>query len=140
MSEVAQDGEDAPGRGLQRRPRQGQARLKVMRFRVNQAEEAEIVGAAKRQGLAYGAFVARAAVAAARDESRPVDSVLRELHSDLNAATRAMNRMGVNFNQVVREMHATGQIPGNMERYAEVCIRAVQRVDDIAIRIGRRLR
>lgn len=140
MSEAAGDVEGASGGGLGRRTRRGQARSRVMKFRVNDAERAEILEAAGREGLAYGAFIARAALASARKESLPADVVLRGLHGELNSAARAMNRIGVNFNQVVREMHATGQIPGSMERYAEACIRAVRRVDEIAARIARRLR
>jgi len=70
----------------------------------------------------------------------PVDVMLRGLQSELNSATTAMNRIGVNFNQAVAWMHKHKRVPGNLERYAEACTRAIRRADDIAVRIARRLR
>jgi hypothetical protein len=51
-----------------------------------------------------------------------------------------VNSIGVNFNQVVRKLNTTGQHNADIPAYSEAAFRAVQRLDEVAVRVWRRLR
>lgn len=127
--------------GLERRPREDEPRQDLMKFRVSRAESAEIRGAARREGLAYGAFVCRAALAAARKEDVPrQDPVLVALLAAVKDATTALNKVGVNFNQSVAWMNTWKTArPDDHDRLDRV-FAAVQRLDAVGVAISRRLR
>ena len=63
-------------------------------------------------GLARGAFAAEAALAAARGTiTVAADDGLRDLLAELVHAAGLVRRIGVNLNQAVARLHATGQAP-----------------------------
>jgi hypothetical protein len=96
--------------------------------------------AAGRAGLTPTSYVAEAALAAARGTAPPSTSPLRELAVELMAARLQVRRFGVNVNQAVAALHATGRPPAWLADSVRLCDRAVARLDETAATIGRRLR
>ena len=93
-----------------RRSRQLAPRGRTVRFGLSEAEFAELEDAAARAGMARGAFAAEAALAAARGEiTVAADDLLRDLLAELIHAAGLYRRAGVNLNQAVARLHATGQ-------------------------------
>jgi hypothetical protein len=109
-----------------------------MRFRVSDEEDQQIRAAATRAGLAYGAFIVRVVLTAAREES-PVDGFLVAMHEDLKNVSRQVNGIGVNLNQIARVANATRQPPGNVPYIADYCFRVVRKAEAVVVAVGRRL-
>jgi hypothetical protein len=109
-------------------------------FSLTGQEYAELQAAADRSGLARGAYAAEAALAAARGVAGAADVPLREALRELICASGQVRRVGVNLNQAVARLHATGQRPGNLEPYAAECARRAGRLDAAAEEVRRALR
>jgi hypothetical protein len=123
-----------------RRPRQQVKRSRRVEFCLDGEEFAILDGAARRAGLARGAYAASAAVAAARGLGSQADSPLREALGEFIRASGFVRRVGVNLNQAVAKLNATGQPPGNLLPYAAECLRKAERLDAVAEQIRRALR
>jgi hypothetical protein len=124
----------------QRRERQAVARPHLVKFVLTDEEFADFRDAAQRLGLAYGAYAAEAALAAARMADPPMPDPLREALIELMHASGQVRRIGVNLNQAVAALNATGVDPGNLLAYAAARVRAVQRLDGAAEVVRRRIR
>jgi hypothetical protein len=109
-------------------------------------EYAEIIMGALRAGLTPTGFCAVAAVRAARGDGvvAPAERVrfeaLANLQAELFAARTAVSRIGINLNQAVAALHATGQAPRWLEDAATMCARSVAAVDEVTSAIHRRVR
>ena len=103
-------GRPAAGSPSRRRPRQRDARPRTVRFPLTEEEFDELESAAGRAGLARGAYAAEAALAAAGAAAAP-DAPLREALAELICASGLVRRIGVNLNQAVAKLNATGQRP-----------------------------
>ncbi|WP_404800134.1 plasmid mobilization protein [Actinomadura algeriensis] len=125
---------------MRRRPRLdgGKRRAKELRIRVSDEEYQEIREAAADAGMACSAFVVKAVRTAIR-ERRPVDGALVALHGELRNASRQVNAVGVNLNQLARYTNARGDIPDSLPWLAEYCFRVVRRAEAVIVRLGRRL-
>ena len=119
-----------------RRRRERRARGRSVRFDLSEDEYAELVAAARSAGLARGAFAAQATLAAARG-GRPSRSTgeLRELLGEVMRAATLVQRIGVNLNQAVAKLNATGEAPGSLVPIAEHCTRSVDRLDHVVERV-----
>jgi len=106
--------------------------------RLGDEELAAIELAAGRAGLTPTGFVGAAAIAAARGSARPAASESRETLSELMAARAAVRRFGVNANQAVAALNATGEAPDWLGQAVEATARAVARVDAAAELLLRR--
>src|SRR5712691_3999872 len=115
-----------------RRSRQTVPRPHLVKFFLNDEESAELAAAAGRAGLAKGAFAAEAALAVARDSTVPVGSQLQEALVELMRATGLVRRIGVNLNQAVARLNATGQRGEDLGPAARMCSRVIRRLDDAA--------
>jgi hypothetical protein len=107
--------------------------------RYDAVERAAIVEAATRAGLTPTSFVAAAALAVARGSMPAVRSPMHELLAELNVARTLVGRFGTNVNQAVAALHATGQASPALARAVEVCTRATSRLDEVVVRMQRRL-
>ncbi|GII34979.1 hypothetical protein Pmi06nite_84210 [Planotetraspora mira] len=112
----------------------------VVKFVLTEQEYADFRAAAERLGLAQGAYAAEASLAAARMANPPMPDPFREALVELMQASGQVRRIGVNLNQAVAALNATGADPGNLLPYAAACLRAVQRLDGIAEAVRRRIR
>ena len=103
----------APARPHHRRPRQPVKRPRTIRFALTDEEFSEVGAAADRAGLAKGAFAAQATLAIARSGTTPSESPLRESLGEFIRAAGLVRRIGVNLNQAVAKLNATGQRSGD---------------------------
>lgn len=127
-----------------RRRRQPTARCRSVRFDLSEAEYAELAAAAAGVGLARGAFAAKATLAAVRGSStpagRPAIGELREVLAELLRVGTLVQRIGVNLNQAVAQLNATGEAPGSLVPIAEHCARRVALLDEVAEQVRNRIR
>ena len=127
-----------------RRRRQARPRCRSVRFDLSEAEYAELEAAADGAGLARGAFAAKATLAAVRGSSTPVRAPmageLREVLTALMRAGTLVQRIGVNLNQAVTQLNATGQAPGSLVPIAEHCAHRVELLDAVAEQVRNRIR
>jgi hypothetical protein len=131
MSDGGEDGPNAGGKKVRqrRRERRATARPHVVKFVLTDEEFTDFRNAAQRLGLAHGAYVAEAALAAARMANPPMPDPLCETLIELMHASGQVRRIGVNLNQAVAALNATGVDLGNLLPYAAACLKAVQRLD-----------
>jgi hypothetical protein len=134
-----------PGRPAGRRARQPVPRPRRVGFALTEQEYATLSAAARRAGLASGAYAAEAALAAASGTAAggtaaAADSPLREALGELIRAAGLVRRIGVNLNQAVAKLNATGQRSADLIPYAAESIRRAERLDTAAELIRRRLR
>jgi hypothetical protein len=107
---------------------------------LSEAEFAALAEAAGTARLTPAGFATEAALAAARGEGRPEHRALRALLLELMAARTEVRRYGVNVNQAVAELHATGAPPVWLERAAAGADRGVARLDAATDEVARVLR
>lgn len=122
-----------------RRSREPARRLRRVEFSLTGEEFDVLAAAAARAGLARGAFAAEAALAAAQGAAVPVESLLREALAELIRAAGLVRRIGVNLNQAVAKLNATGQRSGDLLPYAIESLRRAQQLDAAAEAVRRRL-
>ena len=123
-----------------RRPRQGVRRPHRVEFALTGEEFDVLESAAGRAGLARGAYAAEAALAAARGAATLTDTPLREALAELICASGLVRRIGVNLNQAVAKLNATGQRPGDLLPYAAESLRRAERLDAAAEEVRKALR
>ena len=111
-----------------------------MRFGLTEEEYEEVGGAAAHTGLAKGAYAAHATLAAAGGMISPADSPLRQALAELIRAAGLVRRIGVNLNQAVAKLNATGQRSADLLPYAAESLRRAERLDAAAETVRRRLR
>jgi len=125
----ARDDDQPAGARPRRRTRHQVRRGRTVRFALTDAEYAEVSAAARQAGLARGAFAAEAALSVARGEIATPDAPLRDAFHALDRAALLVRRIGVNLNQAVAKLNATGQWSGDLPRYAEESVRRAARLE-----------
>jgi hypothetical protein len=123
-----------------RRSRQPARRSSRVEFSLTDTEYADLHLASARACMAIGAYSAEAALAVARGVTSRADSPLREALGEFIRAAGLVRRLGVNLNQAVARLNATGQRSGDLLPYAVACLRRADRPDDAVEEIRRRLR
>ena len=129
--QVRDDGRPASDRPRRRTRQQGR-RGRTVRFALAEEEYAEVSAAARQAGLARGAYAAEATLAVARGAVTTPDAPLRDAFYALDRAALLVRRIGVNLNQAVAKLNATGQQSGDLPRYAEESIRRAARLEATA--------
>jgi len=130
----------AQGVRSRRRPRRPVKRSRTVRFDLSDEEFGEVGAAAERAGLAKGAYAAQATLSAARGAGVPADSPLREALGEFMRAAGLVRRIGVNLNQAVARLNATGQLSGDLLPYAAESLRRAERLDQAAEEVRKRIR
>ncbi|MFD0690969.1 hypothetical protein [Actinomadura fibrosa] len=105
---------------------------------MSDEEKGLLAAAARRQGLATGAFVAQAALAVASDAVHPEYFVLREALAEVMEAAGQVRRIGVSLNQAVAALNS-GNLPARLQCYADAAARTVGKLDELADELCRRL-
>ena len=124
---------------LGRRARKSAKRCRRVEFSLTDEEFDDLGAAAARARLARGAYAAEAALSVARGVTCPDDSPFREALAEFIQAAGLVRRIGVNLNQAVAKLNATGQRSGDLLPYAAACLRRAERLDAAAEEIRRRL-
>lgn len=130
----------APGARPRRRSRLGVKRPRTVRFDLSEEEFAEVGAAAERAGLARGAYAAQTVLAAARSGTSPGESPVRDALGEFIRAAGLVRRIGVNLNQAVAKLNATGQRSGDLLPYAAESIRRARLLDQAAEELRKRIR
>src|SRR5580693_8328396 len=123
-----------------RRSRQGVRRPHRVEFALAREEFELLESAAGRAGLARGAYAAEAALAAAVGTAALIDVPLRDALAELIQAAGLVRRIGVNLNQAVAKLNATGQRSGDLLPYAAESLRRAERLDVAAEEVRKALR
>jgi hypothetical protein len=123
-----------------RRSRQRVRRPHRVEFALTGEEFDVLESAAGRAGLSRGAYAADAALAAARGTVTSTDTPLRDALAELIRASGLVRRIGVNLNQAVAKLNATGQRSGELIPYAAESIRRAERLDAAAEDLRKALR
>jgi hypothetical protein len=123
-----------------RRSRQPVKRSRTVRFDLSDEEFREVGAAAERAGMARGAYAAQAVLSAARSGAVLTDSPLRDALGEFMRAAGLVRRIGVNLNQAVAKLNATGQRGGDLLPYAAESLRRAQLLDQAAEEVRRRIR
>jgi len=126
--QVRDDGQPACARPRRRTRQQGR-RGRTVRFALTEEEYAEVSAAARQAGLARGAYAAEATLAVARGAVATPDAPLRDAFYALDRAALLVRRIGVNLNQAVAKLNATGQRSGDLVPYAEESVRRAARLE-----------
>ncbi len=136
--QVRDDGQpaDAPPR---RRTRNQGRRGRTVRFAMSDQEYAEVSAAARQAGLARGAYAAEATLAIARGVAATPDAPLADAVHALDRAALAVRRIGVNLNQAVAKLNATGQWSGDLLPYAQESARRAARLEAAGEDLRKRL-
>lgn len=108
-----------------------------MKFFLTDEELADLSDAASHAGLANGAFAAEAALAVARGSTAPVGPPMRDALVELMRATGLVRRIGVNLNQAVARLNATGQPGEDLGPAAQMCRQVIPRLEDAAEQVRR---
>ena len=135
--------DDKAGRGEaqgSRRPRQQAKRSRRVGFSLTGEEYTLLEAAAGRAGRATAAYAAEAALMAAQGRSMEQDTLFHELLRELMRASGLVRRIGVNLNQAVAKLNATGQRSGDLVPYAAASLRRAERLDAVAEEIRKALR
>jgi uncharacterized protein (DUF1778 family) len=139
--ETLSEGDDAEERGSGRHRSHGRpSRERRVNLRLSEGEYAALMEAAATAGLTPAGFATEAALAAARGEGMPEHRALRAMLVELMAARTQVRRYGVNINQAVAQLQATGEAPGWLERATAGADRAVARVEAVAGEVAAVLR
>jgi hypothetical protein len=129
-----------PGERSRRRTRQPVKRSRTVRFDLSDEEFGEVGAAAAHAGLAKGAYAAQATLSAARSGGVSAESPLREALGEFMRAAGLVRRIGVNLNQAVARLNATGQRSGDLLPYAAESLRRAERLDLAAEEVRKRIR
>jgi hypothetical protein len=135
-----QDPPQARTARTRRRCRGSSRRARSVRFSLTDEEYGEVGAAAAHAQMAKGAYAACATLAAARGMVNPAESPFHQALTELIRAAGLVRRIGVNLNQAVAKLNATGQPSGDLVPYAAESIRRAERLDAAAEAVRRRLR
>lgn len=122
-----------------RRSREQVARTRSVRFDLSEVEYAEISAAAVRCGQSRGAYAAVVTLAAARGLSANPGAAAQQAVQAVDRAALQVRKNGINLNQAVARLHATGQPTGDLPRYAEQDMRLAARLEAMAEELLNRL-
>jgi hypothetical protein len=140
MTETGSSEDARRGRQGARRPRQQPGRRYRVHFSLTEHELAAVEEAAARAGLARGAYAAQVVLDAADGTGGGPLTPQRQALRELVRASGLAHRIGVNLNQAVARLNATGQRSGDLLPYARECLRRVQRLDAAAEQVRKTIR
>jgi hypothetical protein len=102
-------------------------------------EFAAVEEAAGRAGLAVSAWIGQTVTDAAELRTFPVGQLQREMLAELIRSAGLVRRAGVDLNQAVTRLNTTGTPGPDLEPAARFCLRVVERVDQAAELVRRRM-
>lgn len=108
---------------------------------LSKTEMAQIVGAARYEGMAVSAWLGAAGVrVATRADATAADPVfqlkeLMDVHVGLVAVRNELGRVGGNLNQIARYANTTGLLPVAAPRVVAQAKQTVRRVDDALVEL-----
>jgi hypothetical protein len=139
MTDARSEAGDAavPRPAARRRRRQPPGPRHRVEFSLADAEFAALCEAAGQAGLARGAYAARATVGAALGRGDGGQLLLREALAELSRCAIQVGRVGVNLNQAVAKLNATGQADADLVLYAAEATRIAGHLGEAAAQVRR---
>jgi hypothetical protein len=125
--------------GVRYRERGQERRDHSFHLKLSAAERMVLAAAAHRAGLTLAAYVVQAGMDVAEHRTAPVGAVQREMLADLYRLIGEVNRARTQLGQAVSGLDPDGAAGPELERAVRYCMRAVQRIDEAAQLIQRRL-
>jgi hypothetical protein len=92
-----------------------------------------VTAAADRAGLAVGCFIVQAGLDRADHRGDGISELHRETLAELIRVGGLVRRIGVNLNQAVARLNATGQPGPDLGPAAACCMKVVDRIDEAAM-------
>jgi len=123
-----------------RRARQQSGRPFRVHFSLTEQEFAALEDAAWRAGVARGAFAAQVVLTHVQGNATGPETPAREALRELVRAAGLVRRIGVNLNQAVTKLNATGQRPGDLLWCARESLRRAAHLDEAAEEVRKALR
>ena len=111
-----------------------------MHFSLTAEEFAALEEAAGRAGLARGAYAAQVVLDRIYGTGGGPEGPAREALRELVRAAGLVRRIGVNLNQAVAKLNATGQRSGDLLPYAAESLRRAEHLDAAAERVRKTIR
>nr|BFE29292.1 hypothetical protein GCM10010200_015430 [Actinomadura rugatobispora] len=68
-----------------------------------------------------------------------MDGALAAVHADLRNASRQVNAVGVNLNQLVRHANTHNEVSDSLPWLAAYCFQVVRRAEAVIVELGRHL-
>ena len=128
----------APRPVARRRRRQPSRRRYRVEFSLDQDEFTELCAAAEAARLALGAYAARATLGAARGNGGGGGGpLLRDALTALVRCEGQLRKIGINLNQAVARLNATGRGGGDLVPYAATITRIADRLEEQARQVRR---
>jgi hypothetical protein len=125
--------------GVRYRERGHERRDDRFELRVSAGERAVLAAAASRSGQTLAAYLVEAGLEKAEHRTAPVGEVHREMLADLYRLTGEVNRVRTHLGQAVSGLDCDGATGPDLERAVGYCMRVVQRIDEAAQLVRRRL-
>jgi hypothetical protein len=126
----------------QRRHREATRRQRKRSHRIvvlfDDSEFEDLSRAAGASGLTESGWAADAALAAARSQPAPDTGMSRQILLEMMAARTQVRRVGVNLNQAVAALNATGEPPLWLSSAVDMAERTVRRLDEAATALAHR--
>ncbi len=122
-----------------RRSREAAKRARRVEFTLTDEEFGELDAAAARAGLSRGAYAAQVTLATARGDGSRAGAPVREALAELIRCAGLVRRAGVNLNQAVAKLNATGQRSADLLPWAAESVRRARRLDAGAEELRKRL-
>lgn len=123
-----------------RRARRQVPRTRRVEVTLTEEEDAVLRMAARRAGLAPGAYVATAALASARSGPASDPDPRRQALTELMRAAGLVRRIAANLHQAATALTATGQPAGELPAYAAWTVRRADNIDAVAEEVRKALR
>ena len=120
-------------RQVTRKQRRRSHRVVVL---LDDVEFEDVRQAARAAGMTEGGWAAEAALAAARSEAAPEAGLARQVLLELMASRTQVRRVGVNLNQAVAALNATGEPPAWLAHAAATARRVVVHLDETATAVA----
>lgn len=111
----------------------------MVKVKLSTEEKASLSAAAGRAGMALAAYLGQAGLDAAECRAAPVGGVQREMLLALFQASALVRKAGVNLNQAVKRLNATGEPGPDLSPAVAYCVRVVRHVDEAAQLVQRRM-
>jgi hypothetical protein len=125
--------------GVRYRTRGEERRDQRFELKLSAAERMVLAAAAHRVGLTLAAWLVQAGMDVAEYRTVPVGAVQREMLADLYRLIGEVNRVRTHLGQAVARLDSDGAPGPDLERAVGYCMRVVQRVDEAADLVCRRL-
>jgi hypothetical protein len=121
------------------RARTKERRQHRLEIKLTATERKTVSSAAKRAGMAPGAYAAQTVLDAAEYRAISLPQMRREMLVALMQAATEVSQIGINLNEAVARLDAIGAPGPDLEPAARYCARVVRLVDEAAELVCRRL-